>query len=126
MGKLRNWKHEKFAEQIAEDVAPAEAYVIAGFERHRANYFRLMRQSKVTARIAELRREREDNARAAMVGADQILAELDRRGVERVADFFDRDAAGILRVRDHQQIPVEVSIALLRLLRESLGINGTP
>jgi hypothetical protein len=41
-------------------------------------------------------------------------------------DFFDRDAAGIYRIRDRQQIPVEVSIALLRLLRESLGVSGTP
>ena len=73
-------------------------------------------------RIAELRQQREDAARAARVPIEQVLAELDRCGVDHVADFFDRDAAGILRVRDLRGVPVEVSLALVRLLRESLAV----
>lgn len=58
---------------------------------------------------------------------DQILAELGKRGVDQVADFFDRDAASILSVRDLRTVPVEVSLALLRVLREGLGIKtGSP
>jgi hypothetical protein len=123
MGHLRNWKHEKFAQEMSTGAAPAQAYEIAGFKPHRANHFRLMRRVEVATRIEELRRAREDAARAARMPVDQVLTELDRRGVERVADFFDRDAAGILRVRDLRAVPVEVSIALLRFLREGLGIK---
>ena len=54
---------------------------------------------------------------------NQVLATLDRRGICRVADFFERDAAGILRIRNLQDVPVEVSIAFLRLARESFGLK---
>jgi phage terminase small subunit len=124
VGTLKNWKHERFACQIAEGTNPADAYVIAGFQRNRANHFRLMRQPRVAARIAELKRDREAAARAARVPIDQVLAELNKRGLDGVADFFERNAAGILSVRDLQGVPVEVSIALLKLLREGFGINA--
>jgi hypothetical protein len=69
-----------------------------------------------------------DTARAATVPVDQVLAALAVRGVDRIEDFFDRNAAGILTFRsDLQSLPVEISIALLRCLREGLGImNGSP
>jgi hypothetical protein len=122
MGKLRNWQHEKFAQEIVAGTEPREAYVVAGYKWNRANHHKLARRPDVAARIAELRRQREDAARAARVPIEQVLAELDRCGVDQVADFFDRDAAGILRVRDLRGVPVEVSLALVRLLRESLAV----
>jgi hypothetical protein len=80
------------------------------------------------ARIEELKREREVLARAARVPIDQVLTTLAARGVDRIDDFFDRNAAGVLTFRtDLQNLPVEISIALLRCLREGLGImNGSP
>jgi hypothetical protein len=122
MGKLRNWQHEKFAQEIVAGAEPREAYVVAGYKWNRANHHKLARRPDVAARIAELRQQREDAARAARVPIEQVLAELDRCGVDHVADFFDRDAAGILRVRDLRGVPVEVSLALVRLLRESLAV----
>jgi hypothetical protein len=52
-----------------------------------------------------------------------VLEALSGRGIERLDEFFEWDEAGALRVRDHQAVPVEASIALLRFLRESLGIG---
>jgi hypothetical protein len=42
-----------------------------------------------------------------------MLTALTGRGIERVVDFFEPDETGNLRVRDHQTVPVEASIALL-------------
>jgi phage terminase small subunit len=127
VGRLRNLKHELFAKEVACGTAPVAAYEIAGFRPHRANHFRLMRRPEVASRIGELKQEREDAARAASVSIDRVLAELKRRGIERVADFFDRDALGAPVVCDLHTVPVEVSIALLRFLREALGVKfGSP
>jgi hypothetical protein len=127
MGRLRNWQHEKFAQEIVAGTEPREAYVIAGYERNRANHNKLLRRLEVAARIDELKQAREVAARAARVPIDEVLAQLSGCGIDLVADFFDRDAAGILRVCDLQRVPVEVSIALLRFLREGLGIkDGSP
>jgi hypothetical protein len=60
------------------------------------------------------------------VSSSQILSVLAAHGLDRMADFFERDEAGILRVRDLRMLPIEVSIALLRFLREGLGLAGGP
>jgi hypothetical protein len=122
MAKLRNPKHEIFAREIATGVDPAKAYVIVGFAPHRANHFRLMRQTDVAARIAELKSERAQAALAARVSVSEVLAKLDARGIDRVMDFFDRSEAGVLTPSDLQTVPVEVSMALLRFLGDALGI----
>jgi len=127
MSALRNWRHEKFAQEISAGTDGEQAYAIVGFKPHRANWRRLMRRPNVAARIEELQQTREAEARAARVPADHVLEQFNRCGVELLADFFERDAAGILRTRDLRAVPVEVSIALLRSLREALGIlNGSP
>jgi hypothetical protein len=122
-GPLRNWKHEEFARLVAEGTAPADAYVLAGFTRNRANHNRLMRRPRVKDRIDALRRERETAARAARVPIDQVLEEMDRRGLARIEDFFERNAAGILGVRNLEMVPVEVSITFLKALGEGFGIR---
>jgi hypothetical protein len=123
MAPLRNWKHEAFTQLIAEDVNAEEAYARAGFRPHRANYRRLLRRPEVAARVEEIRHKRQASARAARVPIDQILTEFDRHGVNRFEDLFDRDQAGIPRVRDLQRVPVEMAIALLRFLREAFRID---
>jgi hypothetical protein len=131
MGPLRNPKHEIFARHVAAGVDLAEAFVLAGYESSSAagrNHNRLARHPDVAARIEELKRTREDSARAARVPIDQVLTTLAARGVDRIDDFFDRNAAGVLTFRaDLQSLPVEVSLALLRCLHEGLGIaDGSP
>jgi len=123
MAVLKNYKYEEFARQIAAGTDPVQAYELAGFKRNRANWRRLKLKPLVSARIEELKQEREVAARAARVPADEVLAELDRRGLDQITDLFDRNEAGILNVRDLQNVPVEVAIAFLRLLREGFGIK---
>jgi hypothetical protein len=122
MGSLRNWKHEKFAELVATGENPRRAYELAGYTPHRANHNKLLARPDIAARIDELKRDRALRACAARVPIEQILGSLERCGLDRLADFFERDAAGILRVRDLQAVPVEVSLALLRNLREGFQI----
>jgi hypothetical protein len=123
MSALPNRKREKFCRLFADGVEGMKAFELAGFASPESrNHNRLLRIPAVVARIEELRRSRELAAHAARVPADQVLSELDRRGVG-VADFFERNAAGIPEVRDLRRVPVEVSLAFLRLAREAFGLR---
>lgn len=106
---LRNPKHEQFARLVAEGTEPDYAYELVGLTPRRRNHNRLLRNPDVKRRIEDLKREREALARAAAVPIDGVLAALAAKGVDRVEDFFDRNAAGILSVRtDLQSLPAEV------------------
>jgi hypothetical protein len=120
---LVNWKYEKFASLIVAGTDSREAYTLAGFIPNRANHNRLMKKAPIKARIDVLRRERELAARAARVPLDRVLDEMDRRGIVRIYDFFERNAAGILSVRNLEIVPVEVSLAFLKALGEGFGIR---
>lgn len=122
-GKLKNPRHEQFAELVAGNIDPRQAHEMVGLKPNRANHLRLLRRPDVAARIEELRRARQDAARPAMVPIDLILSEFSRCGVDQFADLFDRNGAGILSVRDLHAVPVEVSLALVRLLCEGLGVK---
>ena len=124
--RLRNPKHEKFARAIVFDGKdPAEAYVDAGFERNRANHWKLLRNPLVEARVAELKEERETAARAARVPAAEVLIEFVNHGIVRVEDFYHTEPAGDLVVRDLRGIKVEMALALLNSLHEGFGISWT-
>jgi hypothetical protein len=122
MSKLRNWRWEMFAREVVSGTDPRNAYVIAGYKPDRANHNRLLRRTDVVARIAELKQDRIEAARAAGMSAPAVLAALTACGIERLDEFFEPGEGGVLRVRDRQAVPVEASIALLRFMRESLGI----
>jgi hypothetical protein len=124
--RLRNPKHEKFARAIVFDGKdPAEAYVDAGFERHRANHWKLLRNPLVEARVAELKEERDTAARAARVPVAEVLIELGKHGIERVEDFYQTEPAGGLVVRNLGAIKVEIALALLNALHDAFGITWT-
>jgi hypothetical protein len=123
---LRNPKHEKFARAIVFDgKEPPEAHVIAGFQKDRANHWKLLRNPLVEVRIAELTAEREAATRAARTPAADVLAEFEKHGVERLADFYQTDPAGVLVVRDLGTVKVEAALALLNALHEGFGIAWT-
>jgi hypothetical protein len=125
MSKLRNRRWEKFAQEVAAGGDPREAYALASYKPDRANHNRLLRRVEVASRIEELRQDRIEAARAAGMPPPAVLGALSGRGIEWLDDFFERDEAGNLRVRDHQTVPVEAAVALLRFLRESLGLGST-
>ena len=74
-------------------------------------------------RIDVLRRERETAARAARVPISHVIEELDRCGLARIEDFFERNAAGILSARNLEKVPVEIPLALLKALGGGFGIH---
>lgn len=128
---LRNYRHERFAQEIArlseQDAVgkPGEAaYVAAGFTRHRHNHVRLLRRACVAKRIEWLRFEREAAAQAARVPLGKIIEELHARGIERFDDLIERNAAAVVTVRDYSSsLPVEVGISALKMIHRAFGIK---
>lgn len=128
---LRNYMHEQFAHEIARlseqaalGKAGEDAYVAVGFSRHRRNHVRLMQRPPMAKRIERLRFERAAAAQAALMSPGKIIEEMRKRGIERFDDLLDRDAAGIVRVRDYSScLPVEVGIATLKMLYGAFGIK---
>ena len=122
MTALGNPKHEIFSQHVAAGMAPREAYTRAGFEPSRANFHRLMKKPKVALRIAELISDRERMIAAARMKPDEILHVLrERAQVDRVADFFELNGAG-LHVRELRGVPVEAATAFMRLVRQGFGL----
>jgi hypothetical protein len=70
--------------------------------------------------LRKSKHERVLAARAAWVPSARVLEELDRRGFMRIEDFFERNPAGIVTVRNLETVPVEVAIAFLRVLGRRL------
>ena len=128
---LRNYRHENFAQEIArlseQDAlgkAGEDAYVAVGFSRHRQNHVRLLRRDRVAKRVAWLRFEREAAAQAARLSPGKIIAELHARGIERFDDLVERNAAGIVGVRDYSScLPVEIGIGALKMVHGAFGIK---
>jgi hypothetical protein len=118
---LRNPKYERFARAVVDGTDLAQAYVDAGFMRNRANHNRLVRDPRVKARIAELTEERELAARAARAPVEDVLTELQKHGIERVADLFE--PAGGRVARDLRSIKAEIALALLNSLHDGFGIH---
>jgi hypothetical protein len=75
------------------------------------------------ARIAALKEERELAARAARTPVSEVLIELEKHGIERVADFYRSGPAGGLVARDLRAVKAEVALALLNSLHEGFGIQ---
>jgi hypothetical protein len=128
---LRNWKHENFAQAIAclsEQAALGkdgeDAYVAAGFTRHRQNHVRLIKREHVARRIEWLRFAREAAAQAARMPLTKVIEGLHGRGIERFDDLVERNAAGVVCVRDFSScVPVEVGIGALQMLHRAFGIK---
>jgi hypothetical protein len=120
--QLRNPKYERFARAVVDETDLAQAYVDAGFQRNRANHNRLVRDPRVKARIAELKEERELAARAARAPVSEVLIELEKHGIERVADFYRPGSAGGLVVRDLRAVKPEIALAIVNSLHEGFGV----
>jgi hypothetical protein len=63
MSKLRNWRWERFAQEVAAGGNPRDAYALVGYKRDRANHNRLLRRADVACRIDELKADRIEAAR---------------------------------------------------------------
>ena len=129
---LHNFMHEQFAQEVArlseQDAlgrAGEDAYVAVGFARHRHNHVRLLRCERLAKRISWLRFEREATAQAARMSPGKVIEELHARGIERFDDLVDRNAAGVVGVRELGScLPVEVAIGALKLAHRAFGIKS--
>jgi LDH2 family malate/lactate/ureidoglycolate dehydrogenase len=122
MGRLRNPQHEAFCRAIVIDGKDLqEAYVIAGYQRDRANHNKLRRRADVSARIEELTQERDAAARAARTPIADVLTELASHGIDRLADLFEGAPDGLV-VRNLRVLRVETALALLNALHDGTGI----
>ncbi|THD44618.1 MAG: hypothetical protein E7774_10105 [Bradyrhizobium sp.] len=129
---LHNYMHEQFAQEVArlseQDAlgrAGEDAYAAVGFTRHRQNHIRLLRRERVARRIAWLRCEREAAAQAARMSPGKVIEELHARGIERFDDLVERNAAGVVCVRDLSScLPVEIGIGALKLAHQAFGIKS--
>ena len=54
MGPLRNTKHERFAQELAEGKSMSEAYEAAGYKPNRSHASRLVAKGNIKGRVAEL------------------------------------------------------------------------
>jgi hypothetical protein len=52
-----------------------------------------------------------------------VLVELEKHGIERVADFYQSGPAGGLVARDLRAVKAEIALALLNSLHEGFGIS---
>lgn len=83
MPVLKNAKHERFAQAIAEGKSNAEAYVWAGYETNAnaaaVSANRLLKDAKISGRIAELLKRREDiEVRATEKAVDKLAISKER------------------------------------------------
>ena len=54
MAPLRNAKHERFAQELAEGKSMSEAYQMAGYRPNRSHASRLVTNGNIKGRVAEL------------------------------------------------------------------------
>ena len=66
----------------------------------------------MAARIQQLKEEREFAAQAAVMPAPAVLEILKNSGIERLIDFFERDAAGNFHVADFQKPPIKIASSI--------------
>jgi phage terminase small subunit len=83
MPVLKNAKHERFAQAISEGKSNAEAYVWAGYETNAnaaaVSANRLLKDAKISGRIAELLKRREDiEVRATEKAVDKLAISKER------------------------------------------------
>src|SRR4051794_3253803 len=54
MGPLRNQRHERFAQALAQGKTASEAYVLAGYKANDGNASRLKGNERILARVQEI------------------------------------------------------------------------
>jgi len=101
MDKKRSSKdrHERFCQEYLVDLNQVRAYKAAGYRArgHSAEVSasRLLKQPKITKRIAELQHQRELRTQ---ITSDAVLQEIGRLAFLNIKDFMQWDAAGNVKI----------------------------
>jgi phage terminase small subunit len=113
MPTLRNPKHERFAQEIANGKSISAAYKLAGFKPHRGNASSLGRKQSIAERVAEILRSRE-----------QKNAKVTERAIEKAA-ITKADVIGMLiedRALARANVQTSAAIRAAELLGKELGM----
>src|ERR1700721_3643293 len=78
MGRLRNHRHELFAQGLAEGKSREEAMVAAGYPAHRGNKNRMAQHPDVMARVNEIRKYNDEIVDLRKLDRGRLLIELAR------------------------------------------------
>jgi phage terminase small subunit len=78
MSRHRNYRHEKFAQALAEGKSRAEAMIVAGYKSHRGNQNRLAQLPDVVARVEEIRKHSDEIVDLRKIDRGRLLIELAR------------------------------------------------
>ncbi|RXH32002.1 hypothetical protein [Bradyrhizobium zhanjiangense] len=78
MGCLRNYRHELFAQALADGKSRGDAMVAAGYNWHRGNQNRLAQSPDVIARVEELRRASDHIVDIRKLDRGRIMVEMAR------------------------------------------------
>jgi phage terminase small subunit len=78
MSRHRNYRHEKFAQALAEGKSRAEAMIAAGYKSHRGNQNRLAQLPDVVARVEEIRKHSDEIVDLRKIDRGRLLIELAR------------------------------------------------
>lgn len=78
MARLRNRKHETFAQALADGKSRSEAMAAAGYAVHRGNQNRLAQIPEVVARVEELRKASDQIVDLRKIDRARLLIELAR------------------------------------------------
>jgi hypothetical protein len=78
MGRLRNHRHELFAQALADGKSRGEAMIAAGYPSHRGNKNRLAQFPDVVARVDEIRKSSDEIVDLRKIERGRLLIELAR------------------------------------------------
>lgn len=92
MPVLKNPKHEKFAQALAEGASQYAAHGLAGYNPHRGNAFKLAHNADIIARVAELQQRISTIRHEANLQADEIITQRYAISKEKILDELARIA----------------------------------
>jgi hypothetical protein len=82
MAPLRNTKHERFAQGLAEGRSADEAYEVAGYERNRSHASRLVAKGSIRGRVAELQGAAAEETQITIESLIGEAADIQRRATQ--------------------------------------------
>ena len=109
MPALDNPRHETFAQQLAIGATQDAAYIHAGYRQNRRNAGNLALKPHVQARVQQLKAL---NAMRADVSAGRVLAEYARIAFADITEALERDAKGLVTVRDLRELSPDLRAAI--------------
>ena len=90
MPVLKNSKHERIAQGLAQGLSASQSYIQAGYKPNRANASRLQRTSSISQRVAEILQQRDNIAEQSIAEAIKKTALTKEWVIERLVENVNR------------------------------------